>query len=1252
MKAELSPSGNPERSRILDFFAALAIGASREAPPALVLEELLSLEPDLTPEQRAAFQAAKAQVFLACGGFELSRHQHPGIDLDLLWGEPEAVEQPNEEGEPRRKARILAARGDWKGLRTELETWSLSQVQEWEGLSDLALYGECLGRPEWSLDALQRLMESDDGGEEQEKFRYHLCLAQLRLGIRSEGEAGLEQLVQSGSWVGLASRELLASLRSGEAQDGKAPEEGSFCTPLGAWAGVPACAASVVRGLWQLGKRISPRDLAKRVRLEGADVLSALELLDFLRDQGVPATQIEADLGSLEHAGRAGEPVVLRFLLPGKGSSWGVLGGFDSALRLFRILLPQTGELLEISGPALESMQEPLGRAALVLEGGGHVGGVSLALETLDEAVRQARAGELGEALERLERGRAYCPRLMPLRMLEAELEVVGTLGGRRQGKDELLACLDQVEQEWPDQSWPLLFRARYFLEAGEREEGYQVLLRAVRRPRVEAEVWTELGDLQEERGQQEEAARSWWKAHHVNPLYPRPAEQLSRYYRRKKRFDVALSLCEVALESSPLNPYNWEMLGILLGEVGGEEERVEASLLHAIELNPQRPYAYGILCDTRVRKGDVKGAIKILEEAAARVEDAYPCFVRMAELRFDRQDYRGTIEAAEQALELRGGEAAPTALIGASYGRCGEVDRSVDLLKRSIELDPLDPWAVRELAIHLREAGRIEEALEALGNGVERLPNDVGIRAQLALTYEVEGEFQKGLNAAREALELAGPDALEVVRLVARLAFSGGGLLVAEAIWRAAVAASSDRAKASKQYVSFLLDYEAFEQAEREGQKALHLSPGDEELNAWYGYALVRMQRYKDAIPWLKRSLEKVPEYSFARSVLLDALTETGEDLQAIEIYRETQGALTPLGHECAFVAFVRLGSHAEALRVARKAALAVPGSAEFFHRRAARLLLDDLGEVEMALREAELAAEASPEDSRSQEILAWCLAANRRYEEAEQAMDRMLQAGAEEVPLLRFRRYLAGRRGDHRGEEACCRELARVHAEEERAHRHWMVEAAACLIWSNPDWAAFEDSLKGLRLTPLNWARLGRQAAQMGVAHLATPCLKAAGKGAGSDGVVARAFQAIWEKDFSASLKFFRTLGEAYPEDPRGEEYQALLLLLLDQPSEVASYLAQARQVRSFLSPLGHLVEGAVYLLGELPEKARESFLNAEKLAPDGEPSLIRVMALWARGELSQAAVAYQAVQGSRWTSPDEQRLGELLGEAVGLL
>lgn len=1266
-QAEALPA---EDARRLKLYGALALWQDPEAPRALVLDELLPLADEVEGEGAALLFETVAAVYLACGAPEQARQalarsasatsssphrKAAALALGLATGCHAALDTDPTGLTPAARAGLAAARGDRDELGREVEAWDLDSVQRRTDLEDLARYGEALGRPAWTRVALERLGEAGLEGEELSRRRYRLALARWRLGDREAAAELLERISAPSGLVGPAAAELLETLRAGSADS--AETSVTRLPPLGAWPGVPACVAAVVRALRWLGRDDEPFGFLAGVKLDGADVASAGELLDGLKELGVNAVQVEADAASLVRVLEADLPTVLRLVAPGRAPTWGLVAGFDAPRRLFRLLLPGTGEILELPVRRLARLQEPVGFAALVLgrpgaPAPGELGlKTSMALEALDQAARKARAGRLAEALERLERARAYRVDLLPVWMLLTEFQVISTLNGTQGTPEELTAFLDEAEAAWPTMSWPALFRARFLLETDRKDEAYQVLLQAVRKETVEAEVWTELGDLEEERERPEEAARAWWCAHRINPLYPRPREQLSRHFRRQKRREMALALCETALETSPRNPYNWEMLGILLGEGGGDPERIEGALRQAMVLNPQRPYAYGFLCDLYLREGELERALDVLEEGARSGADPYPYLLRSAELRFDDQDYEGSIEAAERALQVREGEPVPLALIGASHGRRGDVDRAVDILGRAIELDRTDPWPVRELAIHLRGAGRTDEALTILEEGGRHCPDDVGIRAQRALTYEADGDFARGLEAAREALEMAGPDEFEVVRLTARMASSAGQLPVAEAVWRAAVAASSNPSEARKQFLSFLLDVEAFDLAEREARVALGHCPGDEELCAWNGYSLVRLGRYEDAIPWLRRALEAAPDYPFARSVLLDALTEIGDDKGAIESYLAGSSRLTPLGYECAFVAYARLGSFRDALCVARKATMAVPHTAGFFHRRAARMLLDDLFQFDEALAEAESAVECDPDDSRTHEVHAWALAALRRFEEAEAAMDRMVEGGAGLEELLRFRRYLASRRGDHEGEESCARELARLLAEDERQVRYWSREAAALSLRRDPSGAAAAAHLEGVSPTPGDWAALAVQAGLLGLGALCAGFLEKAGRGGSPDAQVARGYMRDWEDDLPGALEAYATLCGGHPEDHRGPEMQARMLLVAGRIDEALPLAQRAHEMAGSFCQNARFVWAAARLLAGDAEAARVGFQHADQLAGREGPSLLRVMGLWAAGHAGEAEDELAAVL--RWprTLPLDRRLARRLAGAAGL-
>lgn len=1253
----------PEDRACLALYSAQAEALWPNRGPARPLEALSGAAAE---DGDASTARARAAVFLATGARELARREVAGEGLEswvrvlveLAGGDPEAVPKDLSDLPTWVRARALAARRDWEALRAEIEDWDLEGLQRREQLEDLAVYGECLGKPDWTRRALAQLapLVRDEAGR---VLRYRAALAAWRTGDVAEARGALEELEAAPGWVGAAARELLVGpLTVGAALP---EDEPTWRHPgLGACPGARPFAAAVARALALVGSSKDVARLSSRVTCGPGDLTSCFELMDVLAEDSVPAVQCELDEATFAAALAAGLPVVLRLKLGSGRTAWGVLAGRDPARGLTRVLLPETGELLDLPRGVLAAALAPMGGAGLVIGRPGEPETVeqlrlrtSMALEALDLAARTARRGQLAEAAERLDKARRYGDRCMPIWMLLTELRVLVALEAGPAARGELERFLLEVSESWPGECWPLLARARYLLDMDEKVAAREALMECVRGPAPLAEAWTELGDLEEEAGSYDEAARAWWEAHRLAPRYARPREQLARHFRREGRQDVALDLCESALEVSPKNPYNWEMLGILRSEIGAPLEACESALRHAMGLNPARPYGYGFLCDLYVKAGRLEEAISVLEEGVGASVDGYPYLVRIAELRFDEQDFAAAIEAAERALQLRPGEAVPTALIGACHGRSGDLDRAADILRRATELDITDPWPVRELAIHLRTAGKLRDALEVLREGASRCPEDVGIRAQRALTYEADGNLPLALDAAREALELAGPDQYEVVRLVARLAQQGGQFPVAEAVWRAAVSASGQPEKARKQFLSFLLDVEAFALAEREGRLALHGLPEDEEINAWYGYALVRLDRHEEAVPWLRRALARSPEYPFARSVLLDALTEAGADAQAAEAYEASPGRLTPLGYECAFVAYARLGRLRDALRVSRKATMVVPQAAGFFHRRAARLLLDDLYDYEAALTEAAAAVEAAPDDPRTHDVHAWALAARRRFVESEAAMDAMLSAGADFDDLLRFRRYLASRRSDLQGEEACATQLAEraIQADREDNARYWWRVAAGASLGRDPTGVALVELAERGGARPTDWAELAFQAAQDGHPQVARTCLRRAGDKVRPATLVARALLAGGDGDEATALALADELIALDPTDHRGPELRAKLLMVDGRVDAARAAAVQAKEMGGRFCPEANMVAGMAALLGGEPGEAREPMLRAELLRATGESTLCEAMGRWVDGDMQGAEAALARFLGDPRTWAVDRKLARRVAGVLGL-
>ncbi len=1248
---EVLPRGS--RCEVMRRLAPLeGLLTGRQEAERLLLESRIQLEWGAREASIKAFGAARAADPGAAGwaGLELA-HRLRRADRE---GAEAMAAEPGLSG--RDRARLAAARGDWTAVEIETEMHRDAFLEDPDGLEELSCYAEMAGDLETARVALDTLARAYPGWGDPVRRDYRLGTLSLRLGDAEGARRQLRRAAGGPGWLGLAAESLLARIGG--------PSVGTTVllarVPHVEWPGVYPVAGVVAQALHRLGVACDPYALQRRIRIEGGDILTCHEILDHLRTEGLPFARFEADAESMRRVLAADLPVLVRVSIPGEPPGWLLVTGYDAVVRGFRVHRPGNGEVACVTEEALLVYQRPHGSSGIAVGGPGDVRRLqdlrlhaSMGLEVLDQADRLSRQGAAQEARERLQRARALGEGLVSYWRLLSDLELAwAASGGETKADPEPL--LSEAARRWPRDAWPRLFRARWLSECREKPEEALPILKAARAEcEPSAELATELGDLLEERSDFEGAADSWLAAMAADPRASRPREQLSRHLRRKGERAAALVLSESARETNPANPYNWEMRGILLMEMGRDPGEIESALRGAIELNPVRPYAYGFLADHMLRTGRAAEAVRVLEEATLRVADPYSYLVRLAEVHFDLQHWGEAAEAAERALAIRPGQASPLALRGAAAGRGGDPERARRDLEEAIRLDPKDAWAVRELAIHLRNAGQTADALAVLERGAGQCPKDVGIRVQKALTLELDGELAGAVAAAQEALELSDGSDHDVVRVLARLVSAANGVAAGVAVWRSHLAAHGEARVGRKNFLSFLLDQSAWTEAEREGRAMLAEAEAeaDEEILAWYGFALVRLERSGEAIPWLERALALDSGYPFARSILLDALTEEGREEDAVKVYQDSRNGLTPLGFECGFVAFARLGRHEEALGVSRRACAALPGSAAFFHRRAARLLLDDLADFQSALAEAEAAVECDPDEVRNHEILAWAAVANRDFERAEESMDRMIERGADEEDLLRFRRSMAQRRGDHGCEEACDRRLAELSEARGQCGQAWRIEAAGQSLFGGRWQDAFWRHLEGLEPGPEDWGTLACRAVSAGRFELAMELLGRAGSELAADGLLAAGDLEDLAGRRDRALERYRELATRFAEDHRGIEHVGKVLLVQRKLEEARDPLEAAyRSARNYCDS-SNLLLGAIRLASRQAREAHPYFRRAAELRWGEDASVVSAMALWSEGDPRRAELALGDALRSPRLLPLDREIGLMLAEFANL-
>lgn len=981
--------------------------------------------------------------------------------------------------------------------------------------------------------------------------------------------------------------------------------------------------AGLAAALRRLGKRVPFDQLGPPAR-QGGSALRISQRVEWLREQGVEVSRLRVPPSELAGWIQPGTVLLAEVEVAEAGLRWALLepGANPQEVRLG---FPRDGDLKSLPWPEFHRIHAPSGASVLLVYPHQSPPAalareeLSLAFELERQALSHADRFEFQRAVEKLQAARQGLERVYSSDDLLAELEVLRSLS-QKSGRGDPSAVLASLDRVWSEHDFVLLHQARFLIQSQDPEGAYQLLKRGSRRPFSSPDLWTELGDLEEERGDRLAAARAWRMALAKDPLFTRAREQLVRHFRRQGRRQLAYLLVQSARETHPKNPYNLEMAGLLTQELGLGKEVAQDLFERAIELEASRPYAYGFLCDLLQEAGQLDQALEILERGMAASPDSYPFLLRAAEICFDHGRYEEAEERAKQAFELRPDQASPVSMIGACRARQGDLEEALPLLKRAVDLAPEDPWPRREMSIHLRVSGHPEKALEVLEEGLAKVPEDVGILAQMALCHEVLGDLDEAFRVAREALEISGPEHLEMVRLVARLAKLQGKSAAAEAIWRTAQAHAPEPGRIQKEYLSFLLDTESFDLALGEAEALMRQGVEDEEILAWYGYSLVRTRRFSEAVPWLKRALEIARDFGFARSVLLDALTELGEDQQALDCYRQHRGRLTPLGYECAFVAAARQSAFAEALGVCRKAILVLPRSAGFFHRRAADLLLQEMGDAKEALGEAQEAVRLDPENPRSHMSFGKALAAAKRFEEAESAMDRMVETGASFEDLLRFRFYLAEWRGDWEGEEGAARGLARLLKSDPSAELYWLREAALASLFRDPQGRALEATFAGRTLSALDWGYLAmRASAFRSLAPVAQRCLERAGREGGKDATWARINLAFESLDREWILSALDSLEDLDPRDHRLGEVRLFLALLESDPipEEVQEGYRQGLETGGRSCPT-YLALGVMRDIREGKRQGLEDRLQSALDLSRGESATwIRPLLSWVKGD-----------------------------------
>ena len=473
--------------------------------------------------------------------------------------------------------------------------------------------------------------------------------------------------------------------------------------------------------------------------------------------------------------------------------------------------------------------------------------------------------------------------------------------------------------------------------------------------------------------------------------------------------------------------------------------DSAEACFENARRLSPEDfrwPYLLGAVWSNERRVDD---ALPMLQRALELRPEDLAARMRLGEVHLARNDPKAARESFEQALAGAPGTAAAHAGLARAAAALGQFELAVEQYRKALELEPGASSLRYPLAIALRETGRMEEA-----------------RAELAQRGDVEVRFPDPLT--RDLLQLTTGAGMQL--MFGHRALKGGDTDLAIRRFRKALEVNPQSAEAHQALGTVLAQVGDLEGAVRHDSASLALRPENPTVHYNLGTVLIELGQVDQAIRHFRTTLDLVPNHDNARFNLATALAQGGRHREAVELFGELLerepgdratrffaanshfrlGRLTPASNLLdGLIAEEPSGLRSRLLRArvavasgdgatARAQLQAVIAHPEALaeQRLAARRQLGDLearaGNYLAAAEAYGAAVSVAPQEPGTQRALAmaWLLA--ERYDEADQALVRALEAVPQDLELNHLRaRFLATCPDEDFRDGAAALELAR---------------------------------------------------------------------------------------------------------------------------------------------------------------------------------------------------------------------------------
>jgi FkbM family methyltransferase len=334
----------------------------------------------------------------------------------------------------------------------------------------------------------------------------------------------------------------------------------------------------------------------------------------------------------------------------------------------------------------------------------------------------------------------------------------------------------------------------------------------------------------------------------------------------------------------------------------------------------------------------------------------------------------------------------------GLEQHQAGELQSAESAYRKALDLAPHHPDAHYLLGSLLGESGRLDEALEHLGEAARLDPSAAAARSDMGNVYRVQGRLEEAEAAYRDAIAIDAefPNAH---RNLGDLLRNAGRVDDAIDCLSRAASLAADDADSHFMLADLLSARGRYQEACRSYRSGLSIAPRVAAAHNNLGASLRHLSREQEARACFEEALRIDPDLGDAHSNLADLLQSGGSVDDAIDHYRaaaELQGDSVHCRRSLGQLLSAQRRSD-EALQCYREVLTLEPESARSHWELGNALLAG--GQADEAIERFRQALRLDPEDANAHVNLGYALNASKRFEEARQCFRQALKLDPELV-------------------------------------------------------------------------------------------------------------------------------------------------------------------------------------------------------------------------------------------------------------